>query len=212
MRVIFTCLKSDTPAQTFLPGANWQDFMFLQLFWHRRGFRFCLFCRTSMTSGARSSVVRQLLSVVQGSQTILKLMSIAVISVPLDWEHSLSAVVITNLKQCSKKWCYPIISIICTAECSSYSLILPCSFCISVELVYTDLVNKKEMIPVLVPVRCIHVLKWYTVELQYKNNLVGTKRMRVLYIQVVLLHLYFVHLHITLYIHICKTSFCICSR
>ncbi len=50
----------------FLPDANLQDFMFLQLFWHRRGFKFYLCCGTS---GVGSSVVRQLLLVVQGSQS-----------------------------------------------------------------------------------------------------------------------------------------------
>ncbi len=68
VRVISLIQNEDTPAQTVLPGANWQDFMFLQLFWHRRGLKFYLFCRTS---GVRSSVVRQLLLVVQDSRTIL---------------------------------------------------------------------------------------------------------------------------------------------
>ncbi len=43
VRVVFTCPKNeDTSAQNFLPGANWQDFMFLQLFWHRRGVQILL--------------------------------------------------------------------------------------------------------------------------------------------------------------------------
>ncbi len=66
VRAIFTCPNWKCTCPHFWSGTHWQYFLFLQL--HKRGLKFYLSRRTS---GVGISVVRQVFSVVPGSQTSL---------------------------------------------------------------------------------------------------------------------------------------------